>query len=150
MNELQERIARVFETLESEYSIKECCGSFVGGCTPEEEPHCCTQPDLYIHADKTREAITLALLRAPEAAPGWQPIETAPKDRWILLGSTKRQSHATGQWNAHAHPPQWFKSNWRPYDKGSEPDVWAEIPKLPTSVDALTAAPNNLSVRRHD
>lgn len=67
MTDKLEQIARIFETLESEYSVKECCGSFVGGFTPEDEPSCCGNPDLYIRADKAREAI-LALQADRERA----------------------------------------------------------------------------------
>ena len=58
---LEEKIKEAFVTLESEYSVKECCGYAVGGNTPEDEPQCCGQPDLYVRSDQALEAI-LSLL----------------------------------------------------------------------------------------
>lgn len=74
-----EKIEEALAYLESEYSIKECCGHPVGGNGPEDEPACCAQPDLYLRSDKVKETILSLLqqgepegfVRVPKAALDW-------------------------------------------------------------------------------
>lgn len=68
-----EKIGEALAYLESEYSIKECCGHPVGGNGPEDEPACCAQPDLYLRSDKVKETL-LSLLQQGEPE-GWKPMK---------------------------------------------------------------------------
>jgi len=49
----------------------------------------------------------------------WQPIETAPKDRMILLWD--------GEWTIGA----WIDGEWWPCIQEVPPTYWAELPKPP-------------------
>jgi hypothetical protein len=76
-----------------------------------------------------------SLLRAPEA-PGWQKIETAPKDRKILLGKiVGHPDHPTALWWACSGAWSERFKNW---NDGVEPSGlsgpthWAEFPAMPT------------------
>jgi len=67
------------------------------------------------------------------SALAWQPGETAPKDRVILLGLDRDGEFTTaiGYWEVHDEPPfdggRWTTTVWW----GALPTHWAEIPAPP-------------------
>ena len=63
----------------------------------------------------------------------WQPIDTAPKDRKVLLGLVEEDEFrmALGSWEIVDEPPEagrWTATSWW----GVEPTHWMEIPPLPS------------------
>ena len=65
----------------------------------------------------------------------WQPIETAPKDRRILLGKiVGHPAHPTALWWAVAGS---WSERWQNWNDGIEPaglaspNHWCDLPKMP-------------------
>lgn len=66
-----------------------------------------------------------AALAAPPVAPGWVPIETAPKDGTLALLYSQRGRN-------------WYIGAWRDYQHHNQPKVthWMPLPAAPGAPDA--------------
>lgn len=68
----------------------------------------------------------------------WQPIETAPKDRWVLLaykGHTTLGCWATdvehgADWEGQLGMAGWCAIEW-PNGEAPEPTHWMDLPEAP-------------------
>lgn len=79
-----------------------------------------------------------ATFRALEARLDWQPIETAPKDREILLAREGDFFHegyvARGWWMSHPLLPD--DGEWAIVGGKWTPTHWRELPKAPRRMEA--------------
>lgn len=66
----------------------------------------------------------------------WQPIETAPHDRLILIGSTERKWSAAVEWNDgsdnHWDVPGFYESDALISQRVDNADVWMDLPVPPS------------------
>lgn len=85
--------------------------------------------------DYNKASETAAQVHRAMFAVSWQGVETAPKDRTILLGLKRGTEFisAIGYWEVHDEPPfdggRWTTTVWW----GALPTHWAEIPAPPQS-----------------
>lgn len=63
----------------------------------------------------------------------WLPIDTAPKDREVLLWFPQRHEAHYGQWNTESYHRAWaiVSIHGARHIKATQPTHWAELPKGP-------------------
>jgi hypothetical protein len=114
-------------------SPPEDCIYEICGCSSAHDGHCmmCTKPitEHRLIPRNELEEIERRLLASASPAPGWHPIETAPKDGTQLLLWCNRQI-VSGYWNQGSvfHMPHWGRPQYT-----DEPTYWMPLPDPPAA-----------------
>ena len=87
--------------------------------------------------DVVWKQLPVSIALVPSAAPGWQPIETAPKDGTrLILGFALAESSWVGEGYYHVGDCNWYEANTDPTDSWSDscsPTHWRPLPAPPAS-----------------
>lgn len=69
----------------------------------------------------------------PDVTEEWQPIETAPDDRWVLVAEAPYEPGPYDAYAAHRHPDGYWMANCgQPVVQSPEPTHWRPLPEPPT------------------
>ena len=116
-----------------------CCGNFDVGCEymGQQELVCCGHPDEHYPLFTDTELLDYGDRRAAAAVPQWMPIESAPKDVFVLVACPSGYSttplvfttaimhsdYKVGRWIDHANDDL---TDW-----GMQPTHWMPLPQPP-------------------
>ncbi|NIH74462.1 hypothetical protein FHV99_001669 [Ochrobactrum sp. P20RRXII] len=134
---LEEAVRAIDKTI-TDRGVQVCCGN--GERSIDGHPECCGQPEVVINAGDVLAAIR-ALSSAVHAAAGkvegdgWLPIESAPKDKMLLLACAnwapveklgrevpiKVGYHSFGRWTVFG--ASWTPTHWRPLPSAPSQEV---------------------------
>lgn len=104
-------------------------------CVPYEGERA-SRDQLYTHHDEpVPMADNFVLYTHPKAEPGWQPIETAPKDGTNILLFNDKGNMATALWQGTGPMEGWWLRG------GNKPDYFFNGHRSPTHWMPLPAAP---------
>jgi len=69
----------------------------------------------------------------------WQPIETAPKDTFLLLLYNKQEGVCAGYWDICEKPPTWIQVETRGITSAyMKPTHWMPLPEPPDDTKGTT------------
>jgi hypothetical protein len=90
--------------------------------------------DVGMTIEEYAKAKALHIIRSRQVKFEWQTLDTAPKDRMILLGGRDEEGNewiGTGYWEScEDYPEEFSEPHWN-WDTWFAPKYWMHLPELP-------------------